>query len=60
MGLNSHLAQASLRFSLGKFTTEKEIDEALETIIASVNHLREMSPIWEMYKNGVDVEGFIS
>lgn len=59
MGMSKHLAQASLRFSLGKFTTEKEIDEALEIIISSVNHLREKSPVWEMYKNGVDMEEFL-
>ncbi len=59
MGLSKHLAQASLRFSLGKFTTEAEIDEAAAIIIANVNHQRALSPIWEMYKDGVDVEGLI-
>ena len=59
MGLSNHLAQASIRFSLGKFTTEKEIEETINTIVASVNLLRERSPIWEMYKNGVDVDGFL-
>lgn len=59
MGLSSHLAQASIRFSLGRFTTKDEIEETINTIVASVNLLRERSPIWEMYKNGVDVDGFL-
>ena len=59
MGLSNHLAQASLRFSLGKFTTKEEIDDTINTIVAGVNHLREKSPIWGMYQDGVDVEGFL-
>jgi len=59
MGLSNHLAQASLRFSLGKFTTKEEIEEVINTIVAGVKHLREKSPIWEMYKEGVDVDGFL-
>ncbi len=59
MGLSNHLAQASLRFSLGKFTTREEIEEVVKTITAGVKHLRERSPVWEMYQNGVDVDGFL-
>jgi len=59
MGLSKHLGQASLRFSLGKWTTEAEIDETIEMVIAGVNHLRATSPIWELYKDGVDVDAFL-
>ena len=59
MGLSKHLGQASLRFSLGKFTTEAEIEETIEAVIAGVNQLRKISPIWELYKDGVDVEALL-
>lgn len=55
LGLGDDLAHSSLRFSLGRFTTEEDIDQAIESISAGVNHMRELSPIWEMYKEGVDL-----
>ncbi len=56
LGLGDDLAHSSLRLSLGRFTTEEEIDFAIDAIANGVNHMRELSPIWEMYKDGVDLE----
>ncbi len=55
MGLGDDLAHSSIRFSLGRFTTEEDIDTAIEMVTKGVNHMRELSPIWEMYKDGVDL-----
>jgi cysteine desulfurase len=55
LGLNDELAHSSIRFSLGRFTTEEEIDYAIKLIRDSIGRLREMSPLWEMYKDGVDL-----
>ncbi len=56
MGLGDDLAHSSLRFSLGRFTTDEEIDFTIDAIANGVNHMRDLSPIWEMYKEGVDLE----
>ncbi len=56
LGLGDDLAHSSLRLSLGRFTTDDEIDYAIEAIAKGVNHMRDLSPIWEMYKDGVDLE----
>jgi cysteine desulfurase len=56
MGLDDELAHSSLRFTLGRFTTEEEIDYAVRLITEQVAKLREMSPLWEMYKEGVDLK----
>jgi cysteine desulfurase len=55
MGLGDDLAHSSIRFSLGRFTTKEEVDQAIELVRNGVNHMRELSPIWEMYKEGVDL-----
>lgn len=55
MGLGDDLAHSSIRFSLGRFTTDAEVDEAIELVRNGVNHMRDLSPIWEMYKDGVDL-----
>lgn len=55
LGLNDELAHSSIRFSIGRFTTEEEIDYAVKLIHDSIGRLREMSPLWEMYKDGVDL-----
>ena len=55
MGLGDDLAHSSIRFSLGRFTTEEDVDFAIEAVAKGVNHMRELSPIWEMYQDGVDL-----
>lgn len=56
LGLGDDLAHSSIRFSLGRFTTEQDVDDALALVSSGVNHMRDLSPIWEMYKEGVDLE----
>lgn len=55
LGLNDEMAHSSIRFSFGRFTTAEEVDYAVEQIRGAINHLREMSPLWEMYQDGVDL-----
>ena len=55
LGLGDDLAHSSLRFGLSRFTTEEEIDYTVKAISETVIKLREMSPLWEMYKEGIDL-----
>ena len=55
LGLGDDLAHSSLRFGLGRFTTEEQIDYTVKAISETVMKLREMSPLWEMYKEGIDL-----
>ncbi len=55
LGRSDELAHSSLRMTIGRFTTEEEIDYAIETIKKNVTKLRELSPLWEMYQDGVDL-----
>jgi cysteine desulfurase len=55
LGRSDELAHSSLRMTIGRFTKEEEIDYAVETIKKNVAHLRELSPLWEMYQDGVDL-----
>ncbi len=56
IGRNDELAHSSIRFSIGRFTTEEEIDYTIELVKSKVGKLREMSPLWEMFQDGVDLE----
>lgn len=56
LGLNDDLAHSSIRFGLGRFTTEEEVDYAIEVTKNAVNKLRDMSPLWEMFKDGIDLD----
>jgi cysteine desulfurase len=55
LGRNDELAHSSIRFTLGRFTTEEDIDFAVDLIRERIGKLREMSPLWEMYKDGIDL-----
>ncbi|MDC9592730.1 IscS subfamily cysteine desulfurase [Xenorhabdus sp. IM139775] len=55
LGMNDELAHSSIRFSLGRFTTEEEIDYTITLIHNAIGHLRDLSPLWEMFKQGVDI-----
>jgi cysteine desulfurase len=56
LGLGDDLAHSSLRFGLGRYTTEEQIDYTIEQVSKTVLKLREMSPLWEMFKEGIDMD----
>jgi cysteine desulfurase len=55
LGVGDELAHSSIRFSLGRFNTEQEVDYTIERVVSTVNKLREMSPLYEMAKEGIDL-----
>jgi len=55
LGRNDELAHSSIRFSIGRFTTEEDIDYAIDLVHQAISKLRELSPLWDMYKEGVDL-----
>ena len=55
LGRSDELAHSSIRFTIGRFTTEEDIDFTIELIKSKVGKLRELSPLWDMYKDGVDL-----
>lgn len=56
LGVEEELAHTSLRIGFGRFTTEQEVDYAIEHIVAAVNRLRALSPLWEMAQEGIDIK----
>ena len=56
LGRSDELAHSSIRFSLGRFTTEEEIDYTVKLLHSKIAKLRELSPLWEMYKDGIDLD----
>ena len=59
LGLSDDLAHSSIRFGLGRFTTEEEVDFAIAQTKKAVNHLRDLSPLWEMFKEGIDMDSVV-
>ena len=55
LGVEEELAHTSIRFGIGRFTTEEELDYAADCVIKTVKKLREMSPLWEMVQEGIDL-----
>jgi cysteine desulfurase len=56
LGRSDELAHSSIRFTIGRFTTEADIDFSVDLIRSKINKLRDLSPLWEMYKDGVDLD----
>ena len=56
LGVGDEMAHSSIRFGLGRFNTDEEVDYVAELVTAKVKHLREMSPLWEMHQDGIDLK----
>ena len=56
LGRNDELAHSSIRFTIGRFTTEEEIDYTIALVLGKIDKLRALSPLWDMYKEGIDLE----
>ncbi len=55
LGLNDEMAHSSIRFSIGRYTTEEQIDDTIKKVRRAVGKLRELSPLWDMFKDGIDL-----
>ena len=55
LGRSDELAHSSIRFSIGRYTTEKEVDDAIRLVREKVEKLRDLSPLWDMFKEGIDL-----
>ena len=55
LGLSDELAHSSIRFSVGRYTTEKDVDDAIKLVREKVQKLRDLSPLWDMFKDGIDL-----
>jgi cysteine desulfurase len=56
LGRNDELAHSSIRFTIGRYTTQEEVDYIIERVKEKVTKLRELSPLWDMYKDGIDLD----
>jgi cysteine desulfurase len=56
LGVDEELAHSSIRFGLGKFNTEEEVDFVADLVIRNVERLRDMSPLYEMHREGIDIK----
>lgn len=56
IGSDDEMAHSSIRFGIGRFTTQDEIDLAVDLLVKHVGRLREMSPLWEMVQEGIDLK----
>jgi len=56
LGVGDELAHSSIRFGLGRFNTEEEVDFVADLVVGKAKHLREMSPLWEMFREGIDLK----
>jgi len=56
IGRNDELAHSSIRFTFGRFSTEEEVDFTIEKVREAVEHLRKLSPLWDMFKEGIDLD----
>jgi cysteine desulfurase len=59
LGVGDELAHSSIRYGLGRFNTEEEVDYVVDRTVATVNRLREMSPLWELAQEGVDLKSVV-
>lgn len=55
LGRNDELAHSSIRFTVGRFTTEQEVDYVIDLLNSKIAKLRELSPLWEMHQEGIDL-----
>ena len=56
LGLSDELAHSSIRFTIGRYTTEKDVDKAIDLVRDKVQKLRDLSPLWDMFKEGIDLD----
>jgi cysteine desulfurase len=55
LGLSDELAHSSIRFTIGRYTTKEDVDHAVKLVREKVEKLRDLSPLWDMYKEGIDI-----
>jgi cysteine desulfurase len=55
LGLSDELAHSSIRFSIGRFTTDDDVEYTINLMKSKIDKLRELSPLWEMFKDGIDI-----